>query len=250
VAINCAAVPEHLLESELFGYERGAFTGAINRKPGLFEVADRGVLLLDEIGEVAVTIQAKLLRAIEAKEFYRVGGTRPVRADVRIVAATNKDLQAEMAAGRFREDLYYRLNGVTLRLPPLRERPGDIPLLAEHFMKLHGGGRRLSAKAIEALRSHRWSGNVRELAMAVQRAAILCSKDVIGPEDLPLDLRGPAAWKSAAKETGLTLEQLEREYVQSVLDSNRGHKGKTAKALDIDPKTLYNKMKLWGIRES
>jgi DNA-binding NtrC family response regulator len=251
VAVNCAAVPETLLESELFGYERGAFTGAVNRKPGLFEVADRGVLLLDEIGEVATTIQAKLLRAIEAKEFYRVGGTRPVRADVRIVAATNKDLKAEMAAGRFREDLYYRLNGITLRLPPLRERPGDVPLLANHFMKLYGGGkRRLSARAIDVLRGHPWPGNVRELAMAIQRAAILCPKEVLGPEDLPLDLRGDSAWKSAANRSGLTLEQLEREYVETVLRNNDGHKGRTAKVLGIDPKTLYNKMKLWGLSES
>jgi DNA-binding NtrC family response regulator len=247
VAVNCAAVPENLLESELFGYERGAFTGAVNRKPGLFEVADRGVLFLDEVGEIAPAVQPKLLRAIETKEFYRVGGTRPVRADVRIVAATNKDLKAETQAGRFREDLFYRLNGVTLTLPPLRERPGDISLLARHFLARYGGGKKLSPRAAEVLRSYSWPGNVRELAMTMHRTAILCQKELIGAEDLPLDLVGQRVWTQAAQRTGLTLDQLEREYIETVYKANGGHRGKTAQVLGIDPKTLYNKLKQWGI---
>jgi DNA-binding NtrC family response regulator len=247
VAVNCAAVPENLLESELFGYERGAFTGALSRKPGLFEVADRGVLFLDEVGEIAPAVQAKLLRAIEAKEFYRVGGTRPTRTDVRIVAATNKDLRAETQAGHFREDLYFRLNGVTLRLPPLRERPGDIPLLARHFLASQGGGKRLSPRAAEVLRSYHWPGNVRELSMTIHRAAILCPKEILGPEDLPLDLAGEKGWTRIAQRTGLTLDQLEREYIETVFKANAGHRGRTAQVLGIDPKTLYNRLKQWGL---
>jgi DNA-binding NtrC family response regulator len=242
VAINCGAVPENLLESELFGHERGAFTGALSRKPGLFEVAERGVVFLDEIGEVSPAVQVKLLRVIETKEFFRVGGTRAVRADVRIVSATNKNLKAEMQAGRFREDLFYRLNGVTLRLPPLRERRGDVPLLAVHFLERLGGRKRLSPRALEALKEYSWPGNVRELLMAIQRAAVLCPKDVVDAEDLPLDVTGPQDWKSAAVRSGLTLEEMEREYIATVLAQNDGHRGKTARALGIDPKTLYNKL--------
>jgi DNA-binding NtrC family response regulator len=242
VAINCAAVPENLIESELFGHERGAFTGAMVRKPGLFEVADHGVLFLDEIGEVSPSIQPKLLRAIETKEFMRVGATRPVRSDVRLVSATNKNLKTEMQAGKFREDLYYRLNGVTLRLPPLRERKQDILLLAMHFLQRFAPKRNLTQKALEALGNYTWPGNVRELQMTIQRAAILSTKDSIDVEDLPLDVRD-RAWKGAAvPASGMTLEEMEAEYIQTVLRENDGHRGKTARALGIDPKTLYNKL--------
>jgi DNA-binding NtrC family response regulator len=241
VAINCGAVPENLLESELFGHEKGAFTGAVVRKPGLFEVADRGVLFLDEVGEISAAVQVKLLRAIETKEFLRVGGTRPVRTDVRLVSATNKNLKQEMQEGRFREDLYYRLNGVTLKLPPLRERKGDIPLLARHFIDLYSPKKKLTPKAVEALTAYSWPGNVRELQMVIQRAAIMCSRDTIEPGELPLDMRDQS-WKSAAVSTGLTLAEMEREYISTVLAQNEGHRGKTAKALGIDPKTLYNKL--------
>jgi DNA-binding NtrC family response regulator len=241
VAVNCAAVPENLLESELFGHEKGAFTGALSRKPGLFEVADHGVLFLDEIGEISATVQVKLLRALETKEFFRVGATRPARTDVRIVSATNKNLKTEMQGGKFREDLYYRLNGVTLRLPPLRERKQDIPLLAMHFLERFGPKRNLSAAAMETLRGYSWPGNVRELLMVIQRAAILSSSETIEAHDLPLDVRD-RDWKAAPVSTGMTLEEMEREYIQTVLRENDGHRGKTARALGIDPKTLYNKL--------
>jgi two-component system, NtrC family, response regulator AtoC len=242
VAVNCAAVPESLLESELFGHEKGSFTGALSRKAGLFEVADKGVLFLDEIGEVTPAVQVKLLRALETKEFFRVGATRPARTDVRIVSATNKNLKVEMQGGKFREDLYYRLNGVTLRLPPLRDRKQDVLLLAMHFLGRFAPKRNLSPRALEALKAYSWPGNVRELQMVIQRASILSSNDVIDAEDLPLDVRD-RNWKAAPIPlTGLTLEEMEREYIQTVLRENEGHRGKTARALGIDPKTLYNKL--------
>jgi two-component system response regulator AtoC len=242
VAINCGAVPENLLESELFGHEKGAFTGAVIRKPGLFEAADKGVLFLDEVGEIAGSVQVKLLRALETKEFFRVGSTRPVRSDVRLVSATNKNVKAEMQEGRFREDLYYRLNGVTLKLPPLRERKGDVPLLARHFLDRFAPGKKLTSKALETLQTYAWPGNVRELQMVIQRAAILSNKDALDEGDLPLDLRDAGGWKSAAVRTGLSLAEMEKEYIETVLRQNEGHRGKTARALGIDPKTLYNKL--------
>jgi DNA-binding NtrC family response regulator len=242
VAINCGAVPETLIESELFGYEKGAFTGAGARKPGLFEVADRGVLFLDEVGDISAQVQVKILRALETKEFYRVGGMRAVRSDVRLVAATNKDLQQEIEAGRFRQDLYYRINGITLTLPPLRARPHDVALLARHFLDRFGPGHKLSRRAVEALQAHSWPGNVRELQMAMQRAAALCPQEVIEAEDLPLVRQPPRDWTAGAARAGLTLEELERQYIQAVLDANEGHRGRTARALGLDPKTLYNKL--------
>jgi DNA-binding NtrC family response regulator len=247
VPINCAALPENLIESELFGHERGAFTGAIERKTGLFEVATRGTVFLDEIGELSLPLQSRLLRVLETQEFFRVGGTRPVRVDVRIVSATNRDLRAEVEAGRFREDLYYRLNGVTLRVPPLRERRGDIALLARHFLDRAGSGRLLDETAVEALRAYDWPGNVRELEMVVGRAALLAPDPTIRGEDLPLEIRPRAAPR--VLRTDLTLAEMEREYVLAALESHRGHRGRTAEALGIDPKTLYNKLRSWGIAE-
>ena len=244
VPINCAALPEALIESELFGHERGAFTGAVERKTGLFEVATRGTVFLDEIGELGQLLQARLLRVIETQEFFRVGGTKPVHVDVRVVSATNRDLRAEVDAARFREDLYYRLNGVTIRLPPLRERRGDVPLLARHFLDRAGAGRMLDAGALEVLTRYDWPGNVRELEMVVLRAALLSSETVIRSEDLPLEVR-PRATPRVLR-TDLTLEQMEREYVHAVFEKNRGHRGRTAEALGIDPKTLYNKLRAWG----
>jgi DNA-binding NtrC family response regulator len=240
VAVNCGAVPENLVESELFGHEKGAFTGAVARKTGVFELADGGVLFLDEIGEVPAAAQVKLLRALESKEFMRVGATRPTRVDIRIVSATNRDLRAEVAAARFREDLYYRLSGLTLRLPPLRERQRDIALLAGHFLSRANPRKKLSPAALERLAAYAWPGNVRELQMVIQRAAILGAGEAVGPEDVLLD--PPQSWRSAAMKSGLTLEEMEREYIQTVLAEHGGHRGKAAKALGIDPKTLYNKL--------
>jgi DNA-binding NtrC family response regulator len=210
VAVNCAAMAESLLESELFGHERGAFTGAVSRAPGLFEVADRGVLFLDEVGEITPAVQVKLLRAVETREIRRVGSSRSVRVDVRIVSATNKDVKAEAQAGRFREDLYYRLNGITIRLPPLRERPGDVPLLARHFLDRFGPRKQLTPRALEVLSRYAWPGNVRELQMVVQRAALLASGDTIDAESLALDARDPGPAPPASP-AGRTLAEVVRD---------------------------------------
>ena len=243
VAINCAALPDNLLESELFGYERGAFTGAVGRKPGLFEVADRGTLFLDEIGDITASMQVKLLRVLETKEFFRLGSTRAVRSDVRIVAATNKDLGALMAAGDFREDLYYRLNGVTLRLPPLRDRPGDVLPLSLHFLRLHGIKRGLSPRALEALKAYSWPGNVRELQMVIRRAGVLSTGEQIEPRDLPLQSARAKATPSAGDlPDGFTLAALEDRYIRQVLAQCKGHRSRAAARLGISVKTLYNKV--------
>jgi DNA-binding NtrC family response regulator len=241
VALHCGAVPENLIESELFGHEKGAFAGALVRKPGLLEVANRGVLFLDEVGEISPAVQPKLLRALETGEFFRVGGTRPVRTDVRLVSASTRNLRTEMQSGGFREDLYYKLNGVTLKLPALRERPADVPLLARHFVDRYAGRKKLTPRALEALQRYSWPGNVRELEMLIQRAAALVPREVIDAEDLPLDVRDQG-WRSAPSRTGLSLAEMEKEYIETVLRQHDGHRGKTARALGIDPKTLYNKL--------
>jgi two-component system, NtrC family, response regulator HydG len=199
------------------------------------------VLFLDEVGEIPQAMQVKLLRALESKEFFRVGGTRPVRTDVRLVSATNKNVKTEMQEGRFREDLYYRLNGVTIKLPPLRDRKADIPLLARHFLDRFAAKKKLTARAIESLQNYGWPGNVRELQMVMQRAAILTASDTLDAPDLPLDVRDQN-WKAAAVKTGLSLADMEKEYIETVLRQHEGHRGKTARALGIDPKTLYNKL--------
>jgi len=240
VAFNCAAVPDNLLESELFGYEKGAFTGASARKPGMFELADRGVLFLDEIGDLASAVQVKLLRAVEIGEFFRVGGTRAMKLDVRIVSATNKDLRAAVRDGGFREDLFFRLDGLTLDLPPLRERKADIRLLALHFLQRAGGNHRLSAAALERLEAYPWPGNVRELQMVIRRAAVLANDEVLEPRDIPLEAGEKGRKRSMP--SGLTLAEMEKEYIKRVLADHGGHRGKAAKALGIDAKTLYNKL--------
>ncbi len=247
VPLNCAALPESLIESELFGHEKGAFTGAIDRKMGFFEVANRGTIFLDEIGELGLQLQSRLLRVLETQEFFRVGGTRPVRVDVRVVSATNRDPKAEVEAGRFRGDLFYRLNGVSLRVPPLRERRSDVPLLARHFLDRLGDGRMLSPAALEALTAYDWPGNVRELEMVISRATVLVPGSVIDAPDLPLEVRPRAAPRVLHGD--LTLAEMEREYILTVLERNHGHRGRTAEALGIDPKTLYNKLQSWGADE-
>ena len=185
VAFTCAGLSDDLVERELFGYEKGAFEGASERRPGLFELADRGTLFLDDIDAMGASVQPKLLRVLEAQEYSRIGSTRVLHSRVRLVAGSGRDLEALAAAGSLRKDLYYRLNGATLRLPPLRERPGDVLLLALHFMKLHGIRRRLSPRALEALKAHSWPGNVRELEMVIRRAGALATSEMIEARDLP-----------------------------------------------------------------
>jgi DNA-binding NtrC family response regulator len=237
VAVDCWAAAAEM-EAELFGHEAPA--GRAPRRAGLVDAADGGVLFLDEVCDLPPSLQGKLLRVLEKREFARVGGSRPVHCDVRVVSATRRDLRAAVREGRFRDDLHLRLAGVTLRVPPLRERRGDVPLLARHFLARFAPGRTLTARATDALQAYAWPGNVRELEMVVRRAAILSTRDAIDAEDLPADLReqaGPASPRPLR-----SLAEMEREYIESVLRANDGHRGRTARALGIDPKTLYNKL--------
>jgi DNA-binding NtrC family response regulator len=245
VPIHCGALPREVLESELFGHEKGAFTGAVGAKPGLVELADGGTLLLDEIGEMELDSQVKLLRALETGTFFRVGGTRPRRVDVRIVAATNRDLAEAMRHGEFRQDLYYRINTIAIHLPPLRDRREDIALLARHFVEGNAayGIRRLGPAALTALEAYAWPGNVRELQHAIERAVILAKGDELEPGDLPPEVLGgttppPAAGPAAAG----SLEGMERQHIVATLRQVGGHRGKAAALLEIDPKTLYRKV--------
>ncbi|MBX6362690.1 MAG: sigma-54-dependent Fis family transcriptional regulator [Gemmatimonadetes bacterium] len=252
VAINCAALPENLLESELFGHERGAFTGADREKPGLFEAAHGGTLFLDEVAELPLPLQPKLLRALEQGEVRRVGSTKARAVDARIVAATNRDLEAETQDGRFRDDLFWRLNVLHIHVPPLRERPADIPLLAEHFLAraaVEGGAphapRGISAEAMGLLTAYPWPGNVRELRNAIERAATLARTDEIRAEDLPPRIR-EAGWSASlvadATGRGLSLRELERAYIAEVLRQTGGNKSRAAEILGLDRKTLYRKL--------
>jgi DNA-binding NtrC family response regulator len=250
VPIHCGALPREVLESELFGHEKGAFTGAVGSKPGLIELADGGTLFLDEIGDMEPDSQVKLLRVLETGMFFRVGGTRPRRVDVRLVAATNRDLAAAMKSGQFREDLYYRINTITVNLPALRDRPEDVTLLAQHFLETNAtyGLKRLSPAALAAFEGYSWPGNVRELLHAIQRGAILCKGDEITPADLPPEVVGGAAATRGAPgaapgaPAGNTLETMERQHIIGTLRQVGGHRGKAAALLGIDPKTLYRKI--------
>ena len=259
VAVNCAALPESILESELFGYERGAFTGANARKEGRFDRADKGTLLLDEIGELSPSVQAKLLRVVQEGEFERLGGVAPVEVDVRILAATNRDLEKEVQAGRFREDLYYRLNVVAIAVPPLRDRPEDIPLLVEHFLRRFArqNGKEVSgvtSEALVALSAHGWPGNVRELENTVERAVVLGRGSQIGLEDLPPAIRAGAPTGAAVSlgepllggtlsvSLGTPIEEVERMLIRETLRYTRGDKTLAARLLGIAPRTIYRKM--------
>ena len=252
VPIHCGALPREVLESELFGHEKGAFTGAVNAKPGLIELADGGTLLLDEIGDMEPDSQVKLLRILETGTFFRVGGTRPRRVDIRLVAATNRDLAAAMKGGGFREDLFYRINTITVTLPPLRERREDVAIIAQHFLDTNTtyGHKRLSAAALTALEGYGWPGNVRELRHVIERGVILCKGDEITPSDLPAEVASgaagggvalPAASSSSAPGAP-TLEAMERQHIVATLRQVNGHRGKAASLLGIDPKTLYRKI--------
>jgi DNA-binding NtrC family response regulator len=251
VALNCAALPESLLESELFGHEKGAFSGAVATRRGRFEQAEGGTLLLDEIGEMDLRLQAKLLRAIQEKEVDRLGGTRPVKLDVRILAATNRDLQAEIRGGRFREDLYFRLDVLRLRMPPLRERPRDILPLAEHFARRFAQAnglphRPLSAAALALLAAHCWPGNVRELENAVHRAVLLADGDEIGSEAIELTQAGqpaaPAASAGVAGLVGRSIEDVERDLILGTLTHCLGNRTRAAEVLGISIRALRNKL--------
>ena len=252
IALNCAAIPENLLESELFGHEKGAFSGAIARRAGKFEAADGGTLLLDEITEMDVRLQAKLLRAIQEREIDRLGGNAPVKVNVRILATSNRDLSTEVAAGRFREDLFFRLNVVSLRLPPLRERPGDIEALADHYARRYADVnglpyRPLSRAAHQKLGGNQWRGNVRELENAVHRSVLLATGDLIGPEAIELSGSSPEpATRSASGITGLvgqTMEQVERDLILETLGHTLGNRTHAAVILGISIRALRNKLR-------
>jgi two-component system NtrC family response regulator len=256
IKVNCGALPEPLLESELFGHEKGSFTGAIRQKLGRFEDAEGGTLFLDEIGEMPPSLQVKLLQVIEEKTFVRVGGNQPVHVDVRIVAATNRDLEAMVKAREFREDLFFRLNVFPIRLPPLRERPGDIAGLAAHVMRAHGvGPEKIGPEAMHMLQRYEYPGNVRELEHTLERALILAGSDPIGPEHLsfarPELMGGGAArigWVPEIPPEGLSLEVLERELILKALDRARGNKSQAARLLGLTRRTLYSRMEKHGLR--
>jgi two-component system response regulator HydG len=263
VSINCGALPENLLESELFGHVKGSFTGAVRDKEGLMTVAGGGTFLLDEVAEMSPALQVKFLRALQEREIVPVGATEPVRIDVRIIAATNRDLEQEIRRGAFRSDLYYRLNVITLHLPALRERMEDIPLLAEHFLRAmeqdragaNGKGVQalhLSEAALDALGRYDWPGNVRELENALERAAVLSTSEEISTEALPSRITDPVPAPLVSERVPLnpTLEVIERAYILWVLDAEGGNKARAADVLGIDPSTLYRKLNRYGMAES
>ncbi len=254
VPINCAAIPEGLLESELFGYERGAFTGAQGLKKGRLEMANGGVVFLDEIGELAPSLQVKLLRVLQEREFERLGGARPVRVDIRLIAATNKDLAQAVKAGLFREDLYYRLNVVSLVVPPLRERPKDIPMLAEYFVskfavKCKVKTKKISREAMLALTKYGWPGNVRELENAIERALVLTTSDVIGTHDLPESvLEHNLAPAVAEAKYHLALKQLKKRLIVTAIEEARGNYTDAARALGVHANYLHRLVRNLNLR--
>jgi DNA-binding NtrC family response regulator len=260
VVVNCAAFPETLLESELFGHERGAFTGALERKQGLLEVADGGTLFLDEIGELPLCLQPKLLRVLQDRRFRRVGGTAEIESDVRLVAASNRDLKVLIEAGQFREDLYYRLNVVTLQVPPLRERPEDIPLLAIHFLRKFARemGRAIQGidpEALRILQGHEWPGNVRELQNAIERGVLFCGGETLLAAHLPEALRGQAPGPgrgplpdfAADRSLPDLLEQVERDLICKALVRARGVQAQAAEMLGISRSNLQYKLKKYHL---
>ena len=245
VPVNCGAFPDDLLESELFGHEKGAFTGAQYRHRGKLEMADRGTLFLDEIGAIPPRMQVDLLRVLETKEFTRLGGSRPVRVDFRVVCATNEDLEQAVREGRFREDLYYRLDVFGIEAPPLRERPGDIPLLAEHFRQRFADRMdkhltAISPEAMELLVAHRWPGNVRELSNAIERAMVVGQPPAIRPGDLPIRASGAPAAKTS-------LAEIEKQHVSRTLSQTEWNITRTAEVLGVDRATVYAKIKKYGL---
>ncbi|RME76997.1 MAG: sigma-54-dependent Fis family transcriptional regulator [Planctomycetota bacterium] len=252
VAINCGVLQHNLLESELFGHEKGAFTGAVSDHAGLFEVADKGTIFLDEIGELPLDLQVKLLRVLESSEFRRVGSNKIQRSDVRVIAATNRTLVEEVRRGSFREDLYYRLNVINITVPPLRKRPEEIPALVQLFVeRARRRGlkpKRFSKEAIEELQRYHWPGNIRELENLVERTLILSRHDVVGPKDLPRFLAPPTRDEEIDDDDDdCTLAEMERRHIIKALRRNRCNKVQTARKLAINVKTLYNKIKAYKI---
>jgi DNA-binding NtrC family response regulator len=258
-AVNCAAINENLLESELFGHEKGSFTGAVGEKKGLFEVADGGTLFLDEIGELDISLQAKLLRALQEKQIRRVGGTREINVDVRVVTATNRDLLKMTQDGRFREDLYYRLNVLSIELPALRERQTDIPVLIEYFIKKHTKNSSqkingLSSEAKKVLLNYSYPGNIRQLESAIERAVLLCETDAIQLEDLPPEMQSsePKADANALFKlppNGINFEELERSLIMQAMDRTDNNITKSAKLLGLTFRTLQYRLEKFGVKK-
>ena len=255
IKVSCAALPETLLESELFGHEKGAFTGAMSRKAGRFELANGGTLFLDEVGDMSPAIQVKLLRVLQEREFEPLGSTRTIRVDIRLITATHRDLESEAREGRFREDLFYRLNVVPVRIPPLRERKDDIPLLAEHFLRayqekhkapMHG----FLPKTVDLLVRYDWPGNIRELENTVERAVLLCRGEYVAPLDLPaaLQIREQELPKVVVP-PGMSLDEVEKEVILQTLEEAGGNRTLAAQILGISRKTIQNKLKEYGLED-
>jgi two-component system response regulator AtoC len=256
VTVNCSAIPKDLLESELFGHVKGAFTGAIAHKRGLFEEASGSSLFLDEIGDLSPELQVKLLRVLQEREVKRVGDTQTLPVDVRLIAATNRDLAQAVKDGSFREDLYYRLNVIPIVIPELRERPEDIPLLATHFLLLYTKEANspiegISKEAMRLLLGYDWPGNVRELENAIERAVILGRGPQLLPEDMPEQLRSRQSARPRESNPGQpTLEELERDYIATILEETGWHRLRAAQILGIDRRTLYRKIRAYGLRSA
>jgi len=249
IKLNCAAIPSELLESQMFGHEKGAFTGAVGRQEGCFERAHRGILFLDEVGDMALTTQTKLLRVLQEQEFERIGGKETIKVDVRIIAATNKELTEEIKRNRFREDLYYRLNVVEIPIPPLRERMEDLEALVESFLatfkkKYNKPNISISSEALRVLSTYDWPGNIRELKNVIERAVVLSKSEKIEPGDFPEKLRNKTSVSEefTAEDQILSLAEMEKLYVKKVLEFTKGNKLHAARLLNIDPKTLRAKL--------
>ena len=258
-AVNCAAINENLIESELFGHEKGSFTGAHTQKKGQFETADQGTLFLDEIGDLNISMQAKILRALQEREVMRVGGTKPIKVDVRVIAATNRDLEAMVKDGRFREDLYYRLNIIPIVIPPLRNRRDDIPALVDFFIAKHTAGahrqiRGLTPGARNLIMSYSWPGNVRQLESAIERAILLCEGNEIEVEDLPVEIRqegtSASAFNFKLPPEGISFDEVERSLITQAMEQTNWNITRAAKLLGLSFRTLQYRLEKFGIKKS
>ena len=255
IAANCAAIPTELIESELFGHEKGAFTGATYNKKGRFELATGGTLFLDEVGEMSLNTQIHLLRVLQERELRRVGGTELIKIDVRIIASSNKDLEKEAKEGRFREDLFYRINVITIYLPKLKERKEDIPLLVDHMLTKYGlesgrGKKSMSKDALDLLMKYDWPGNIRELENTIERLVILCKDRIIRVEYLPQNIKKERKEEPSIFIPNKPLEEMEKQYIYEVLKENKWNKSKSAKTLGIERKTLYNKIDKYRLKKA